>query len=61
MIRHRPPAPRPVVQASATALPFRGGAFDAALAVLTVHYWPDRAEGLVELRRVARDRVVILT
>ena len=53
--------PSPVVQASATALPFRAGAFDAALAVLTVHHWPDRAEGLAELRRVARDRVVILT
>jgi SAM-dependent methyltransferase len=36
-------------------------AFDAALAVLTVHHWPDRAQGLAELRRVARDRVVILT
>ncbi|HKW92115.1 MAG TPA: methyltransferase domain-containing protein, partial [Methylomirabilota bacterium] len=47
--------------ASATALPFRDGAFDAALAVLTVHHWPDRARGLAELRRVARDRVVILT
>jgi SAM-dependent methyltransferase len=50
----------PVVQASATALPFRDGAFAAALAVLTVHHWPDRARGLAELARVAR-RVVILT
>jgi ubiquinone/menaquinone biosynthesis C-methylase UbiE len=44
------------VQASATALPFRAGAFEAALAVLTVHHWPDRAGGLAELRRVARAR-----
>jgi kynurenine formamidase len=29
--------------------------------VLTVHHWPDRAQCLAELRRVARDRVVILT
>ena len=29
--------------------------------MLTVHHWPDRARGLAELRRVARDRVVILT
>ena len=61
MIRQRPAGAAPVVQASATALPFRAGAFDTALAVLTVHHWPDRAQGLSELRRVARDRVVLLT
>jgi len=61
MIRQRPAGAAPVVQASATALPFRTATFDAALAVLTVHHWPDRARGLAELRRVARDRVVILT
>jgi SAM-dependent methyltransferase len=61
MIRQRPAGSPPVVQASATALPFRDAAFDAALAVLTVHHWPDRARGLDELRRVARERVVMLT
>jgi SAM-dependent methyltransferase len=61
MIRQRPAGAAPVVQASATALPFAAGSFDAALAVLTVHHWPDRAQGLAELRRVARDRAVILT
>ncbi|HEY7653764.1 MAG TPA: methyltransferase domain-containing protein [Methylomirabilota bacterium] len=61
MIRQRRPASAPVVQASATDLPFRDGAFDAALAVLTVHHWPDRGRGLAELGRVARKRVVILT
>ena len=61
MIRQRPAGAAPVVQASATALPFGTGAFDAALAVLTVHHWPDRAQGLAELRRVVRHRVVILT
>ena len=61
MIRQRAPGSAPAVQASATALPFRDGAFDATLAVLTVHHWPDRPQGLAELRRVARDRAVILT
>ena len=61
MIRQRPDGSAPVVQASASALPFRDGAFAAALAVLTVHHWPDRVGGLAELARVARDRVVILT
>jgi SAM-dependent methyltransferase len=61
MIRQRPPGAAPVVQASATALPFADRAFDATLAVLTVHHWPDRPRGLAELRRVARERIVILT
>jgi SAM-dependent methyltransferase len=61
MIRQRPAGGAPVVQASATALPLQDRAFDAAMAVFTVHHWPDRARGLAELRRVARDRVVILT
>ena len=61
MIGQRGTGSAPVVQASATHLPFRDGAFDAALAVLTVHHWPDRSAGLAELARVAVDRVVLLT
>ena len=61
MIRQRRPGIGPVVQASAVDLPFREGAFAAALAVLTVHHWPDRSRGLHELARVARNRIVILT
>lgn len=61
MIAQRPPGSAPVVQASATHLPFPDAAFSAALAVLTVHHWPDRPRGLAELARVARDRVVLLT
>jgi SAM-dependent methyltransferase len=61
MLRQRRRAAAPVVQASATDLPFRDAAFAAALAVLTVHHWPDRARGLTELARVARERVVIVT
>jgi SAM-dependent methyltransferase len=61
MIRQRGAGSAPVVQASATHLPFRDEAFAAALAVLTLHHWPDRARGLAELARVARRRVVMLT
>lgn len=43
------------------ALPFRDGSFDMAMAVLTVHHWPDRDRGIAELKRVARNKVVILT
>lgn len=61
MILQRRPSSAPVIQASATRLPFRDASFSAALAILTVHHWPDRARGLDEMARVAADRVVILT
>src|SRR5262245_33457817 len=61
MIRQRDAAAAPVVRATAESLPFRDEAFDASLAVLTLHHWPDLAKGLHELRRVARRKVVILT
>ena len=61
MVAQRRPGSAPVVRASATHLPFRDASFAAALAVLTVHHWPDRPRGLAELARVARDRVVLLT
>lgn len=61
MIRQRRAGSAPVVQASATDLPFRDEGFAAALAILTVHHWPDREEGLDELARVARQRVVVVT
>lgn len=60
MIRQRPSGAAPAVRATAEQLPFGDAAFAAALAVLTVHHWPDRARGLAELARVARDRVVVL-
>ena len=61
MIRQRALDAAPAVRASATAIPLRDASVDAALAVLTIHHWPDRVRGLAEMRRVARKRVVILT
>lgn len=61
MIHQRALDSAPVVQASAMALPFESNTFDASLAILTVHHWPDKARGISELRRVASSRVVILT
>lgn len=61
MIRQRPPDAAPAVQGSAEAIPFADQSFDAAMAVNTVHHWTDKAKGLAEMRRVARDRVVVLT
>jgi SAM-dependent methyltransferase len=61
MIRQRGRDSAPAVQASASDLPFKDGVFAAALAVLTVHHWLDRARGLAEMARVTRERVVIVT
>jgi len=61
MIHQRPAGTAPVIQAVAEHLPWPDTAFDATLAILTVHHWSDRAAGLAELRRVARQRVVLLT
>lgn len=61
MIARRRPDAAPAVQASADALPFDDDSFDAAMAVLTVHHWPDPQAGLVEVRRVTRGPIVLLT
>jgi SAM-dependent methyltransferase len=61
MIAQRPPDAAPAVQASAEQLPFADASFDAAMAVLTLHHWSDWRAGLTELRRVAREQVVVLS
>lgn len=61
MIAQRAADAAPVVQASAEALPFEDDSFDAAMALQTVHHWPDIEAGLAELRRVGRGPVVVLT
>ncbi len=61
MIRQRPPGAAAVVQASATDLPFRDDCFEAAMALLTIHHWPDAERGLREMQRISRRRVLLLT
>jgi SAM-dependent methyltransferase len=61
MIRQRPEGSAPVIQGSAENLPFADNSFDAAMALLTVHHWSDKAKGLSELRRVTRGPIVLFT
>jgi len=61
MIAQRPDGAAPAVQARAESLPFEANAFDAAMAILTVHHWADLQGGLAEMLRVARKRIVIVT
>jgi SAM-dependent methyltransferase len=58
MRAHRPPGSAPCIDATAGALPFAAGSFDAAMAVLSDHHWPDPLAGFREMARVAR-RVVV--
>ncbi|WP_407561186.1 MerR family transcriptional regulator [Streptomyces sp. 184] len=60
MRAQRPRGAARCVSAGAERLPFADGSFDAAMAVSTVHHWPDPVAGLREMRRVAR-RVVVFT
>lgn len=61
MLAQRMPGAAPALRARAEALPFADRAFDAVLAVLTLHHWADIHRGLAECARVARERVVLLT
>jgi SAM-dependent methyltransferase len=61
MIRQRPATAAPALRGYAHALPFGEGTFDAALAILTIHHWPDWRAGLREMARVSRDRMVLFT
>ena len=61
MRAQRPAGSAPAIAARAEALPFDDGAFDAAMACVTIHHWQSPAAGLAELRRVSRGAVVIFT
>ncbi len=61
MRAQRPPDAAPALAARAEALPFDDGAFDAAMACVTIHHWETPEAGLAELRRVARGPVVVFT
>ncbi len=61
MRAQRPADAAPALAAHAEALPFDDGAFDAAMACVTIHHWKPAETGLAELRRVSRGPVVVFT
>ncbi|HEX5864189.1 MAG TPA: class I SAM-dependent methyltransferase [Casimicrobiaceae bacterium] len=48
-----------VLQADACALPFEGGRFDRALALLVLHFVPEAGKAVAEMRRVVRSGGVV--
>ena len=61
MRAQRPTEAPAAIDATAEALPFADGSFDASMATFTVHQWNELDAGLAELRRVTRGPVVILS
>jgi ubiquinone/menaquinone biosynthesis C-methylase UbiE len=59
MIRRNTDVRINVRQADACALPFEGGTFDRALALLVLHFVPEPAKAVAEMRRVVRSGGVV--
>lgn len=60
MRAQRPAHLAPAIDAVAESLPFADAAFDAAMALVTVHQWSDLERGLGEMRRVTCGPVILL-
>jgi SAM-dependent methyltransferase len=60
MRAQRPAGAAPALIGTAENLPFDDLSFDAVMAVMTLHQWPDLAKGMAEMRRVARGPVVVV-
>ena len=61
MRAQRPRSLAPAIDAVAESLPLDDRSVDAAMAMITIHQWPDAVRGLREMRRVTRGPVVIMT
>jgi ubiquinone/menaquinone biosynthesis C-methylase UbiE len=61
MRAQRPEGAAPAIAAHAEELPLDDDSVDAAMACVTIHHWRSLERGLAELRRVARETVVVFT
>ena len=51
----------PAINAFAESLPFDDKSFDASMAIVTIHHWPNIEKGLAEMKRVTKNQVLIMT
>jgi len=62
MARQRRSRNLPAIKATADQLPFHDKSIDACMTVLSLHHWhPKQMAGVHEMRRIARERIVIVT
>jgi SAM-dependent methyltransferase len=61
MIAQRRPDAARAISAPAEGLPLPDDVADAAMTILSVHHWDDPERGIREMRRVARQRIIMLT
>jgi SAM-dependent methyltransferase len=61
MIAQRPPGAAPAIQGVAESLPLEDKSVDATMGVFTMQHWDDVVQGMTEVLRVTRDRIVLLT
>lgn len=61
MRAQRPAHLSPAIHGIAEELPLDDKSVDASMALVTVHQWRNLAKGLSELRRVTRNRILVLT
>jgi SAM-dependent methyltransferase len=60
-MRAQRPAGRPAIRGIAESIPVDDASVDAAMAMVTIHHWTNMAQGISEMKRVSRKRVVIMT
>lgn len=51
----------PAIIATAESIPLDDKTVDASMAMVTTHHWSDPEKGLLEMKRVTRHRILILT
>ncbi len=61
MIAWRPPSTTTVIRGYAERLPFKSLVFEASMAILTIHHWSDIRQGLNEMLRVTRGKIILFT
>jgi SAM-dependent methyltransferase len=61
MIKQRPPGSAPCIRGVAESLPLADRSVDAAMACLTLHHLTNWPQGLREMKRVSRNRIVLFT
>jgi SAM-dependent methyltransferase len=61
MRAQRPASRPPALKGVAEALPLDDQSVDVAMAMVTIHHWTDIKKGLLEMQRVARQRILIMT